>query len=130
MQLGDTSMKLVTYQQQAPQSVDEGAKTVLGTSRGAGAAIIVQSGPDAAKTFQLKEGNNTVGRDVSNDFVLSDETVSRQHCIVRLEKGSVTVFDSGSAAGTNVDGAKVTGGRLNSGDSISMGTTTFEFIQA
>ena len=130
VQMGQTGMKLVGYQQQMSKSVYEDAPPIFGNSRAAGAAIVVQGGPDAAKTFQLKEGNNTVGRDESNDCVLSDETVSRQHCIVRLEKGSVSVFDAGSSVGTLVDGIKRTGNQLKMGDSVTVGTTTLEFVKA
>jgi predicted component of type VI protein secretion system len=48
-----------------------------------------------------------VGRDLDCDFVLSDETVSRKHCMIIGKDGTFLVRDLGSTAGTLVRGVPV-----------------------
>jgi pSer/pThr/pTyr-binding forkhead associated (FHA) protein len=130
LQVGETILTLVGHQQQMPQNAEDTDTTVYGTYQGSGATIIVQSGADAAKTYSLRQGNNVIGRATSSDVMLTDDTVSRLHCIVRLEDGKASVFDMGSAAGTIVSGrAILAGNRLTSGDKITLGSTTTEFIE-
>ena len=63
----------------------------------------------------------TVGRSSSNDLVLSDTHVSRQHCIVELVDGAPLVRDLKSHGGTFVNGKRVTEARLQHGDRVSIG---------
>jgi putative peptide zinc metalloprotease protein len=52
-------------------------------------------------------GDVTIGRASGNTITLSDPTVSRQHARIRARDEAVTIEDSGSIAGTAVDGGPV-----------------------
>lgn len=70
-----------------------------------------------------------------NDLVLNDESVSRAHAHIRLEDGSVRLFDDGSSHGTSVwrDGRLLPvpkgpkGFALRSGDEIVLGQARVRF---
>jgi len=89
--------------------------------------LIVQSGPDAGKTFSLNEGDNTIGTDTNSTVALTDNTVGPSHAIVRVFPDGAQVLDNASASGTIVNGKKLAGHSLSSGDNISMGTATITF---
>ena len=89
----------------------------------AGGILIVQSGPDSGKTFQLAEGDNVIGRS-EGSIILSDPLVSRRHAVLRRSGEGFIIYDLGSVAGTVVDGVEVTGDDLKGGDKIVVGATT------
>ena len=89
------------------------------------AALMVTSGIDAGKSLMLTEGDNTIGRGPSCSVGLSDDSVSREHAVIRCRDGKLSVFDLGSTAGTFIDGQNIGGIRLNNGDVISMGRSEF-----
>jgi transcriptional regulator with GAF, ATPase, and Fis domain len=62
-----------------------------------------------------------VGSHVSNDVVITDQTISRFHC--RIERGSAgwTVVDCGSTNGTRIDGVKILTAELERESVISIG---------
>lgn len=59
---------------------------------------------------------------------LSDDSVSREHAVIRCHDGKLSVFDLGSTAGTSIDGQNIGGIRLNNGDVISMGRSEFTLM--
>ena len=58
---------------------------------------------------------------------LTDDAVSREHALARLDGDRVTVFDLGSRTGTTVDGNLIAGRRLASGDVIALGHSELVF---
>jgi len=56
---------------------------------------IKQPGQEPA-TFKLKEGENIVGRLAECDICVDDTSLSRQHAVVTVKSGKVTVKDLGS----------------------------------
>ena len=68
----------------------------------------------------------TVGRSASNDMVVNDFCVSRNHCHIVLKEGSQCfVVDLNSRNGTFVNGDRVTGmAPVKRGDIIRIGNTT------
>ena len=71
-----------------------------------------------------------IGRANTNDIILDNTWVSRQHAMLQVEEnGTVNAIDVGSANGTNVNGHKIyTPTPLRSGDLIQIGgksTLTF-----
>lgn len=81
--------------------------------------VFVESG---GKEHKLRPGVNVVGR--AGDIVIEDTRVSRRHCQVTLENGSVLIEDLGSTNGTSVQGAKLAQGEkksLQNGEKVSLG---------
>ncbi len=67
-----------------------------------------------------------VGRRESSDIVLRFPNVSGTHCELSLVEGHWTVKDLGSSNGTKVNGTRVSEGRLDPGDKVSIGRHEYE----
>ncbi|MDP8222130.1 MAG: FHA domain-containing protein [Candidatus Lernaella stagnicola] len=78
-------------------------------------------------SYPLKEqGAVSVGRQESNDIVLLDKSVSRQHCIFHVDGDSVAIEDSASVNGVLVGGQRIsTRTPLHRGDEIIIGEYRF-----
>jgi len=66
--------------------------------------LYVLNGLDIGRSFQLKEGANTIGRSFESDVTLQDKTVSRQHLRIVKEGDRYFVTDLESKNGTLVFG--------------------------
>jgi len=129
--VGDTSLTLVKVERQpnAPANPGTQVGTYVPTASSASEVLVVQSGPDAGKTFNLREGNNSLGRDHKNGIVIGDPAVSRDQCVLRKDGDRVTVHDLASTSGTMVDGQEIRGRELTSDDTMTVGQTEITFIQ-
>ncbi|GGA63891.1 cell division protein FtsK [Pseudoclavibacter endophyticus] len=95
-----------------------------GAKRQAAAKITVLRGPDEGAEYLVAAGSSTIGRDSSNDVVLKDPLVSKQHA--RLNVTDVAeVIDLGSANGTRVNSEPITRANFTRNDVITVGQTTF-----
>src|SRR3982751_5659833 len=80
------------------------------------------------RRYVLDGPRATIGRSKSAECVLADPNVSRRHAeLRRAESGDWQIVDLGSTNGIKVNGRRVTSTRLNSGDQVTVGTTTFLF---
>lgn len=130
LRVGDTDIELIAVSASAPQpgSANESDRTVLDSPASSGVAV-VRSGPDAGRTFNLEDGDNLIGRDPASAIELSDPTVSRRHAVIRSQSGGYVVYDLASKTGTYVDGSKMAGARLKTGDRISVGHTELSLMR-
>ena len=77
----------------------------------------------ANRRILLFEGSATLGRDASCDIVINDPSVSREHAVLVVTDGQLTVADRDSKNGTRVDGRKLTETSVvRSGQRITFGT--------
>ena len=84
-----------------------------------------------SKEYKLKPGENTVGRDIENDIVLSDPRVSRSHCRIDIDpEGRCFMIDLGSSRGTKVNGKKCHQTGLTLDSVILCGDTKIMIIQS
>jgi hypothetical protein len=94
--------------------------------------LIVRTGPNPGTVTDLTKEVNLIGRDVTNDVVIGDAEVSRQHARVTRTPGGYVLEDLGSTNGTFVNGERLTTPRvLNPGDLIALGETvtlTFDAV--
>ena len=129
--VGQTQMAIVDVQAQqveGPAASSEGATMVEQPAVGGG-VLVVQSGPDAGKSFNLPQDDTTIGRDPECEIQLTDPAVSRQHAVIRRKGDEYTVHDLGSSGGTQVDGESLAGVGLSPGDVISIGHTEIVLMQ-
>jgi hypothetical protein len=91
------------------------------------ARLVVNPGSPAAWEIQLKPGTNLIGRGFSNDFKLTDPSVSGSHCQIVLTDGSAVIKDLGSTNGTFVNRAPVKEAALQPGQSIHLGGVELAF---
>lgn len=90
--------------------------------------LIVQSGPDSGKQFDLDGPSLTVGRHSSNPIQLSDTLVSRKHCELRqTADGHYQLFDLQSGNGTLWNGRPIQVIDLHPGDQIRLGQTVLVY---
>jgi hypothetical protein len=88
------------------------------------------SGDLAGQRFELEDGHTyTVGRensaDESNFILLSSPTVSRRHCRISADRGSITVEDLQSANGIRVNKQATQKKKLRQGDLLQIGAFNF-----
>ena len=92
--------------------------------------LIVRTGPNPGVVIDLTKEVSMMGRDVTNDVVVGDAEVSRQHARITRTPAGYVLEDLGSTNGTFVNGDRLAAPRvLNAGDLIGVGenvTLTFE----
>jgi len=94
----------------------------------AGALLYMESGSRAGTDYRLSVGSTGLGRASDNEVVLDDDTVSRQHALIREDQGHFTLQDRGSLDGTFLNGEKIRGSvTLQDGDEIGMGNSVLRF---
>src|SRR5688500_1789332 len=76
---------------------------------------------DSPWAFELLPGLNKLGRNPTNDFRLSDPSVSSFHAEITLEKDAVRVQDLGSTNGTFIDENKITEAELKPEQILRLG---------
>jgi transcriptional regulator with GAF, ATPase, and Fis domain len=90
--------------------------------------LVAIVGTMKGKTFELSEHETLIGRDPSNHIWASDPALSRKHCALTLDNGSVMLRDLGSYNGTHVNGVKIEQHELQSQDQIGAGDSVFVFL--
>jgi len=92
--------------------------------------FIIKTGPNPGMVFELSKDVLLVGRDVTNDIVIGDAEISRQHARLTRTPGGHVLEDLGSTNGSFVNGERLMAPRvLNPGDLVGMGenvTMTFD----
>jgi len=90
--------------------------------------LVQGSGPRAGREYALGHETN-IGRDAStNDIVIDDGSVSRQHARIRLEDGRFMLYDLASSNRTYVNDQEIQKQPLLDGDTIRFGRAEFIFM--
>jgi pSer/pThr/pTyr-binding forkhead associated (FHA) protein len=76
---------------------------------GAHYRLVVRQGLIQGQIFELTKKEISIGRDISNDFVINDAEISRKHAKLSLEGDRYTIEDLNSTNGTYVDGQRLIG---------------------
>jgi len=89
--------------------------------------LLIASGPAQGRRIRVGSGGVRLGRSSSNDVQLTDEGLSRNHCLFEPSgDGGLRVTDLASANGTFVNGEQlgVDPRELSEGDAIEAGSST------
>jgi pSer/pThr/pTyr-binding forkhead associated (FHA) protein len=89
--------------------------------------LVAIHGPLSGQIIYLDEPVISIGRQLSNDIILNDPHVSRNHCLIRSEGEQYVIEDLNSANGTYVNGERVTESSLEEESLIQVGTSLFRF---
>ena len=90
----------------------------------------VLSGPLTGKQFVIYRNPTTVGSSPKCDiYLFKDPAIEPQHAAITSDGRAYVVQDTGSPAGTFVNGRRIVGCRLKSGDRIQIGGTTFLYSE-
>ncbi len=86
------------------------------------------TGPQAGKTFQITKPVITIGREPTNDIVLSDASISRHHAQITCTNGTWTIAKLALQNTMSVNTRDTQQGLLNDRDTIGLGANiTFRF---
>jgi hypothetical protein len=93
--------------------------------------LIVRRGPQPNQIYELSKDVLTLGRDITNDIVVSDPEVSRHHARLSRVGTGYSVEDLGSTNGVFVSGQRVRGQHaLSHGDMLGIGETVLLAYEA
>lgn len=72
-----------------------------------------------------------IGKSPTNDFVVANDTVSRQHAVITItDDGKVMIRDLNSTNGTFIDGERITGDTLlRPGNVVKVGTVVIDWAE-
>ena len=89
--------------------------------------LVTTSGPDTGRTLVLAPGRHVIGRGEMASLRLSDETLSRAHLALVVDRDGVRVQELDTTNGTLVDGEPLPppGVQLRVGSRLAAGRTTF-----
>lgn len=90
--------------------------------------LVVTEGPSKGSKINLNKGLTKVGKRETNDLILLDKTVSRNHFEIEYTQDSFLLRDLESTNGTFLNGSRVKEAYLTPGDVIKMGNTAIEFV--
>lgn len=96
---------------------DEVSEVISGKTR-----LVCIEGSLTSTEFELEE-NTSIGRSPSNDIVLKEPKVSRQHAAINLIDGNYVIVDLKSSNGVIVNGSKVEEYVLEDGDEVVIGNS-------
>jgi Nif-specific regulatory protein len=90
--------------------------------------LVAVNGVLKGETYELPEGEISIGRDPSNQIVLNDQSVSNRHCLFNITSERVVITDLGSFNSTLVNGVPVSEKTLTQGDQVAVGENLFFFL--
>ncbi|MBW2733775.1 MAG: FHA domain-containing protein [Deltaproteobacteria bacterium] len=97
----------------------EGAKLASDDSKAA--VLTLSRGRALVANYRFSSPIISIGRDVDQDIVIDNASVSREHCRIRREGGHFVIHDLGTPNGTTVNGRAAVLQRLNTTDEIAIG---------
>jgi hypothetical protein len=90
---------------------------------------IEMHGADRALLIPLADGPMHIGRGLSAELRLDDNSVSRRHAILVPRPAGARILDDRSANGTFVNGQRVQQAELRNGDVIVLGRVVLRFLE-
>ncbi len=86
---------------------------------------------DSGKQFNLKEGENTIGRSMECTVVINSESLSRRHAAITISAERMTIKDLGSSNHTFVDGNKIDAEKeISAGSKLKFGNIEAIIIES
>jgi hypothetical protein len=106
-------------------SVDTAAR--LGLANSPAELVVLDDQGRESERIAVTRTPIVIGRQSTNDVVLSDPNVSRRHAELRRTGGSWSLVDLGSTNGTTVNGRTGAEHSLKDGDKLGFGTSELLF---
>ena len=90
--------------------------------------LVAVDGQWKGTLFPLDEPEVQVGRDSSNQILLTDPSVSRAHCVMEATPAGYRLKDLESRNGTFVNGIPIRSHELQNGDRVEIGRSAFIYL--
>jgi transcriptional regulator with GAF, ATPase, and Fis domain len=87
--------------------------------------LVVVEGPGRGQRIEVRGGVAKIGTASGADLRLSDPTVSRLHCEIRVRPDAITLRDHGSTNGTWAGGVRLRDADVPAGTLVRAGNTVF-----
>ncbi len=92
--------------------------------------LILTKVDGVSQEFILNKSHVTLGRATTNDIVLNEDRVSRDHARVMCSQDGLTVTDLHSANGVWFNGQRVAEAKIRAGDKFEISGCVFEYLAA
>lgn len=92
------------------------------------ASLVEIYGPNLGRRISIERTRMRLGRGLHNDVILDDDSVSREHALIRTEDAELVLQDLGSTNGTYVNDRSVDEVTLRNSDIIKIGSVIYKFI--
>ena len=89
--------------------------------------LVTFTNDDYGQDFKLYVGKNKVGSAPGCDILVNDSSISGEHTTILFRDHEFLIKDNFSTNGTKINGAMVDEGKLNDGDELKLGNTSFKF---
>lgn len=94
--------------------------------------LTVTSGSECGREIRLEKTLTKIGAGDTNDMIIEDDTVSREHCEIEKVSDGFLLRDTGSHGlgsrnGTFLNGGRIKAAYLSPGDRVMIGRTVIEF---
>ena len=91
--------------------------------------IVKHQSTGGQRRIQLRESPFTIGRGQDNDLILSDKSISKQHCRIQTADGNLAIEDLGSSTGTFLNEEQIKNSApLKTGDRLIIGPYAIEIM--
>lgn len=89
--------------------------------------LILMQGESPQQEYELSKSSVTLGRAMTNDIILGESRVSREHARIACGVEGCRVIDLNSSNGTRVNGRSADNQLLKSGDLLTLASSTLRF---
>lgn len=108
--------------------IEERGTDAAGSAGSASSAVLVgANGAFRGRRIDIPGGRSTLGRDATNNIIVTDDSVSLVHARLVEKNGEWRVLNLLSTNGTWVNSKKVSDGVLRDGDTVCFGQAEFVF---
>lgn len=92
------------------------------------AALVIETGPEAGKEFELAAAEQVIGRGDHLALRFADEAMSREHAALEVTASGFRVRDLASTNGVHVNGQACLVADLTHGDRVEIGEHVFCYV--
>lgn len=89
--------------------------------------ITILNGDEQGKTYEWTADAIRIGRNSANDFVISNSSVSGEHCIIEACESGWRVKDLDSTNGSSINSQRITMATIHRNDVLTVGDISLAF---
>ena len=114
------SIPQVNHSDELYKSLSAEAQNVISNLPKGEGILLILKGAGVGARYLLDAAQTILGRDMSNEIILDDITVSRSHALITKSNG-YRIKDLGSLNGSYVNAVAVKESAINAGDEVQIG---------